>query len=73
MKLSEIEKQEKLDLEGLQNCITIPMSKTQVDRLKYLQNKQWHNCCPNPRCEGYEGTDNEFICLKCSCKLVKSI
>ena len=73
MKLTEREQQERTYLEGLKASRTIPMMQKDQDRLRYLNTKEFHNCCSNPRCTGYEGTEKETICPKCKSKLVKSI
>ena len=73
MKLTEQEKQERTYLEELKSSRTIPMMQKDQDRLRYLNAKEFHNCCSNPHCTGYEGIEDEAICPKCKSKLVKSI
>ncbi len=71
MPLTPEESQEKTDLEGLCRCVTIPMSLTQFDRLNFLRKKQWENCCSNPRCIGFQGTDEDIVCPHCNYFLYK--
>ena len=73
MKLTDQEQQEKSYLEGLKASRTIPMMQKDQGRLRYLNAKEFHNCCSNPQCTGYEGTEQETICKNCRRKLVKSI
>ena len=69
MKLTEQEQQEITYLEGLKASRTIPMMQKNQYRLRYLKVKEFHNCCSNPHCTGYEGTEEETICHKCKSKL----
>jgi len=71
MKLTEQEQQEITYLEGLKASRTIPMMQKNQYRLRYLNAKEFHNCCSNPHCTGYEGTEEETICHKCKSKLHK--
>jgi uncharacterized paraquat-inducible protein A len=73
MKLTEQEQQERNYLEGLKASRTIPMMQKDQNRLRYLNAKEFDNCCSNPHCTGYEGKDEETTCPKCQSKLVKSI
>lgn len=50
-------------------CLYMP--KMYFERLEYLQKKQWHNCCLNPKCTGYEGMEIETVCPKCKSILYK--
>ena len=72
MKLSNEEQQEINCLRELQQGY-IPMMQKDFDRLKYLNHKEFHNCCPNPHCTGHEGTEEEIICPKCKRELMKLI
>ena len=73
MKLTEEEKEEIIYLQNLQKSRTIPMFQEKQDRLRYLNAKEFHNCCSNIHCTGYEGTDEEISCAKCGSKLHKTI
>jgi hypothetical protein len=73
MQLIEQERQELILLEGLKASRTIPMMQKDQERLRYLLAKEFHNCCSNPHCMGYMGTENETICPKCKSNLIKSI
>ncbi len=73
MKLTEKEEQERIYLEGLKSSRTIVMMQNDQDRLKFLNAKEFHNCCPNPQCTGYDGSDIETICPICNSNLIKSI
>lgn len=71
MKLTSSEEQERLELQ--KPSTKIPMSPKDYNRLKYLNNKYWHNECSNPRCLGYLGTDQETDCPICLKELNKLI
>ena len=71
MKLTDSEERELIYLEGLTVSELIPMIPKDQIRLKYLGRKKFHNCCINPKCIGYEGTEEETICQKCGTKLFK--
>jgi uncharacterized paraquat-inducible protein A len=73
MKLTEQEEEQRTYLNELCASKTVPMMPELQKRLKYLNAKAFHNCCSNPHCTGYEGTDKEIICPKCQSKLIKSI
>jgi hypothetical protein len=73
MKLTEKEQQERKYLQEQKQSRTIPMMQEAQDRLRYLNKKEFHNHCSNPRCTGYEGTEEETICPKCKSKLFKLI
>ena len=72
MKLSNKEQQEVNYLRNFQQGY-VPMSREMDERLRYLNKKEFHNCCSNPSCTGYEGTDDETECPKCKSKLHKTI
>lgn len=73
MKLTEQEIKELRSLRTLTRNMNIPMTSKDQDRLKYLNAKEFHNCCSNPHCTGHEGSENENICPKCKSKLFKLI
>jgi hypothetical protein len=73
MKLTEQEQQEKAYLMDLKASRTIPMMQKDQDRLRFLNAKEFHNCCSNHHCTGYQGTEEETICPKCHRKLWKNI
>lgn len=72
MKLTEKEQQEVNYLRNLQQGY-VPISKEMDERLKYLNKKEFHNCCSNPSCTGYEGTEDETECPLCGFVLLKTI
>jgi len=73
MKLTERENQEIDYLRGLQQSRTIPMMQGDQNRLKYLNQKEFHNCCSKPSCTGYTGSESETKCIKCGADLHKLI
>ena len=72
MQLTKDEKEERQLLEIFQKG-PILMPHEQIERLKYLRAKEFHNCCSNVRCTGYHGIEEETICPVCQSALVKSI
>ena len=72
MKLDDKEQQEINLLHEMQRS-NMPLSPFRYDRLIYLHRKEFHNCCSNPKCTGYEGTEIETICPKCQSELFKVI
>ena len=72
MKLSDKEQQEVNYLREFSQGY-VPMTSNMYNRLNYLNKKEFHNCCSNPGCIGYEGTDKETVCHKCNSKLHKTI
>ena len=73
MKLTKEEVTERTYVQGLQQSRTIPMFQEKQDRLKYLNAKEFHNCCSNIHCTGHEGTEEETECPKCGSKLHETI
>ena len=71
MRLTAKENDELLMLIERQKSRTIPMLPEQFGRMVELRNKELHNCCTNPRCTGYEGTEHEIHCDSCGRKLYK--
>ena len=54
------------------NCnIPLPLSREMDERLRFLNRKEFHNCCSNPSCTGYEGTEEESKCPKCKSIYIK--
>jgi len=72
MDLTNEEQQEVNYLRELQQGY-IPMMQKQQDRLKYLNQKEFHNGCSNVSCTGYTGTEDETNCPKCGSELHKLI
>jgi uncharacterized paraquat-inducible protein A len=72
MKLSD---EELVEIRGLSRMCqtTSPLSKEMEDRYRYLRKKKIHNCCSNPKCTGYEGTEKEMVCPRCKSKLFKTL
>jgi hypothetical protein len=74
MKLTNQEENERLYIQQLKSSRTIPFINVFLnERLIYLNRKEFHNCCSNPRCIGYEGNESETTCPKCNSKLYKLI
>ena len=66
--------QDKEELDMLyqkQNDHSVPMMEDQQNRMKFLQDKQYHNCCLNPHCTGHVGRDKDRTCTKCNHQLHK--
>ena len=73
MKLTDLEKTELNSLLERQKSRTIPMMQRDFERLTYLSRKEFHNCCSNPQCEGYDALETEMICPKCGKSIFKTI
>ena len=72
MKLSNKEQQEVNYLREFRQGY-VPMTQEMHSRLTHLNKKEFHNCCSNPCCTGYEGTEQETNCPKCKSNLHKTI
>jgi len=72
MKLTEEEHREFDHLYSIRNSF-LPLTQEQFDRLKFLSQKNFHNNCSSPICEGYEGNESETHCTKCGCLLFKTM
>lgn len=71
MKLTQEEQQELKMLRDKQGSGTMILMQDAFERLQYLNKKEFHNCCTNPRCTGYEGANEETICPVCGHPLFK--
>jgi hypothetical protein len=71
MKLTIAEIKEQQQLEEIKHSSSRLMTQEQWDRLSFLRKKEFLNCCFNPKCTGYEGSDSETICPICNSKLFK--
>jgi len=73
MTLTVEEQNEREYLLEIRKSRTRVMMPLEQDRLSYITKKEFHNCCSNIHCSGYEGSEIETNCPKCNYPLHKLI
>ena len=72
MKLTADEQAQYESLVAIRRSSVVFMTPEQQKSLEYLTNKQWHNCCINANCTGYETEiEEEINCPKCGREINK--